>query len=368
MLPQLRTFLSENWNRLSLPPPRPRNLEFVIQATGVSKLCCYVFGDRSAEPCCVARTMRSPRDNQALAWEYAVIEHLRQHGSEFVRQTVPGPLATIMIAEQLVGIEPFVRGKPMDHQLSASRRLPDPMLPEMLDRGVDWWLRSQQETPSHHGPLSREQLNLYFLSPIDRLRSVARVTPVENLYLKDLARRIQNLSEHPLRLGFCHGDFQLGNILIEGKSVQVIDWEFGAITGLPLMDVFTLLTRLYARCHDLEEIDGDLEDYRTAFDVVFLSGGSFSRMAAEVVGQACDVLGIHRQWTAILLPMFVITEATKYYKFLSQRAGRGYVYLLKDRKGRMADSYVDQLSRQKNVWLLGHLIENESRLAFREAA
>ena len=111
MLPQLRSYLLENRDNLLLDGPPPRSVDFLVQATGVSKLCCYVFIDNETQPRWVAKMMRSRIDNEILAREYGIIRYLRNHGSDFVRTTVPGPLFTTYIAEHLVGIEPYLTGE-----------------------------------------------------------------------------------------------------------------------------------------------------------------------------------------------------------------------------------------------------------------
>ena len=367
MLPQLRSYLLVNRDDVLLGGPKPHSVDFLVQATGVSKLCCYIFIDNEPQPRWVAKMMRSRVDNEILAREYGIIRYLRDHGSDFVRTTVPGPLLTTYIAEHLVGIEPYLTGQPMDGCLSHTEMWMDGDMRDYLDLAIDWLIRTQKETPSCHAQLTSDQLESHFLRPIDRLRKVARLTTAEQIYLERLTERIDSVSGYPLALGFNHGDFQSGNILLDGDSIAVIDWEFGAITGLPLMDVFSFLRRMYARSRGLEEIDGHLDDYLEAFEEVFFKGGDFAKVSAEYVCRACKKLDICPEWIDVLFPMFLITEATKYYDFLSQRAKRGYVYLLKDKAGRMPDSYVDQLARQKNVWLLGYFVENQDRLIFRHA-
>jgi len=364
MLPQLRSYLLKNWSGLPLGGPQPCDLVFLVQGTGVSKLCCYIFADDAPEPQWVAKMARSPRDNAVLAREYGLIQSLRQHGSAFVRATVPGPLLTTSIAQHLVGIEPYFPGRPMDGLLIGAARQGESAIREYLDLALGWLLRSQQETPVQRGRLTGRQIHVHFLAPIAQLQAAARLTNVEVAYLNRLAERVIELVQRPLPLVFNHGDFRPGNILVDGRSIQVIDWEFGASIALPLMDIFSLLARTYARCHGLEEIDGYLEDYLAAFEAVFFEDGPFAGLTAEYVDRACQALDIAPAWVNVLFALFLVTEANKYHAFLSRRAERGYVYLLRSRAGRLSNSYVDQLARQKNVWLLGHLARHEERLIF----
>src|SRR5258708_12767363 len=120
---------------------------------------------------------------------------------------------------------------------------------------MDGLLRRQQEPASQYGPLREDELRAHFIMPIIRLRELARLTTAEQNYLERLVERLPALAEYPLPLRFIHGDFQPGNILLTGSSIQVIDWEFGSLTGLPLMDLFTFVARPYAPCRALEQID-----------------------------------------------------------------------------------------------------------------
>jgi hypothetical protein len=363
MLPHLCDYLLRNWTRLPLGSPRPGRLNFVVQATGVSKVCCYLFMDDAAQPRWVAKMARSPHDNGLLAREYRLIQDLRTRASGYVRETVPGPLFITSMAHHLVGIETYLPGKSMDGILADDTNVTEIKIRRCLDLAIHWLLRSQQETASQYGPLSQQQLRTHFFTPIVQLRKVARLTTAEQTYLEGLLERLAALTDYPLPLRFLHGDFQPANILVTDASLHVIDWEFGSLTGLPLMDVFSFLARAYARCRGLEEIDGELEDYIASFEAVFFEGGSFAGFTSEYVTRVCQALRIRPAWLRVLFPLFLVLEAAKYHTFLSHRADRGYVYLLRGNHGDNT-SYINQLARQKNVWLLAHLMQHEGRSIF----
>lgn len=363
MIPQLRHYLLENWSSLPLRGLRPRELAFVVQATGVSKVCCFIFAGGENEPRWIAKMPRSPRDNAVIKYEYSLVKHLREHASEYVRETVPGPLLVMEIAGHVIGIERYIQARPMDGLLAGSDRSEKSMR-HYLDLACDWLLRSQQETVGQQRCMSESQIQTYLFEPITTLQAESRLSEDERAYLGRLAERVSQLKRLPLPLVFKHGDFRPGNILVKDSGIQVIDWEFGAATALPLMDVFGLLARTYAIKHDLEEIDGYLEDYLSAFNQVFLEGGSFSELTLDYVSRACIALNVDPEWIEVLLAMFLITEANTYRAFLNKRAEQGYVYLLRSRDKQLEESYSCALARQKNVWLLGHLARNEAGLVF----
>ncbi|MEP6775796.1 MAG: aminoglycoside phosphotransferase family protein [Chloroflexota bacterium] len=368
MIPQLRKYLLENWRSLCPGVSKPRQLDFLVQATGISKVCCYVFVNDEAQPRWVAKMPRSPRDNGVLAHEYSVTRHLREAGSGYVRDTIAGPVLTATISGNLVGIEPYLQGRPMDGLMSVARNCDAPEVVDNLELALDWLLRCQQSTLMEPHRLSEQELETYLLRPVAQMRATSRLTPNEAAYLDTLEDDINLLADLPLPLVFKHGDFQPGNILVNGKAIHVIDWEFGAVLGLPLHDVFGFIARTYARYRGMEEMDGFLEDYIADFEAVFFTDGEFTQYTRKHIGQACLELGVDEAWVRPLFALFIVNEANKYHALLSGRAERGYVYLLKSKAEKWQTPYTEQLARQKQVWLLGHLAQNEDRLLFPRSA
>ena len=62
---------------------------------------------------------------------------------------------------------------------------------------------------------------------------------------------------------------------------------------------------------------------------MFFEGRGFAKVSTEYVWRACKQLDIRPEWIVVLFLMFLITEATKYYKFLSQCTKHGYGIILK---------------------------------------
>jgi thiamine kinase-like enzyme len=364
MIPQLRDYLLENWRSLWPGMGKPRQLDFLVQATGISKVCCYVFMNDEAQPRWVAKMPRSPRDNDVLAHEYSVTQHLREAGSGYVRDTIAGPVLTATISGNLVGIERYLQGRPMDGLMSVARSCDAPEVVDNLDLALDWLLRCQQSTLTQPHRLSEQELDTYLRGPIAYMKATSRLTPGEAAYLDTLQADTNRLADLPLPLVFKHGDFQPGNILVNGKAIHVIDWEFGAVLDLPLHDVFGFVARTYARYRGMEEMDGFLEDYIADFEAVFFVDGEFTQYTRKHVEQARLALGIDEAWVRPLFALFIVNEANKYHALLSGRAERGYVYLLKSKAAEWQTPYTEQLARQKQVWLLGHLAANEDRLLF----
>jgi hypothetical protein len=312
----------------------------------------------------VAKVARVPGENWVLNQEYALVAQLRQEGTEFMRSTIPNPLVRTLIADHCVVVEPYFPGPPMSVGSRRTGRWRNRRSDESLDRAIDWLLQCQKETMVQRAVLTEEQLDTYILSPIDRLRETATLRQNEWRYLEALKDRTRALIDHPLPLVFKQGDFRPDNILMDADTMHVIDWECGNRVALPLMDVFSLLIRVYAQRRGWEDIDGYLDDYLEVFAAVFLKDGAFSQTTRTYVDRASHILGIEAVWLEPLLALFFVTEANKFHAILDRCAQRGYLYLLRSRDNRLCDSYSDQLDRQKHVWLLGHMITHRDALIF----
>jgi Ser/Thr protein kinase RdoA (MazF antagonist) len=351
VLAQVQAYLLDHWHSLPMGQPRPRELTISVRATGVGKLCGYLFAAGEAEPRWVVKLPRSPRDNERLAAEYDLVRHVRQQGGEFTRATVPGPLFTATVAGCFVAVERYLHGVQIDGPLAR-----DPaQIDRFLDLAMGWLLRCQKEAGERPRPFGLSEIEEYVTRPVEQLARNAALTAAETAFLDDTVRRARDLAGLPLPLVFEHGDFRPANILLDGSAIQVLDWEFGTARNLPLFDVFSCLARVHDRSLGLDEIDGYLEDYLAAFEAVFFSGGEFASRTATYVTRACRELGVAAEWADVLLAMYLVNEANKYRAFLNRRAQTGYLFLLRSRHTALSPHYGEQLARQKYVWLLGHL-------------
>ncbi|MER3403839.1 MAG: hypothetical protein C4289_00560 [Chloroflexota bacterium] len=365
MLPDLRRYILENWTRVTGDKLAPRDVTILVQGTGAGKLCCYIFPAGARRPALVAKVPRSPRDNPLLAREYGLIQYLRSRGSPYLQATLPAPLVMTAVAGHLVVIEIYLPGQVVDGLLARNRQTgTSPLRDVYLKLAADWLLRSQAETASSPTRLTEAQFDTFILRPLTELRTTAHLTESETRYLERLAQRARELARLELPLVFRHGDLRPGNLLVSHGMLKVVDWENGAPVGLPLLDLFGLLARMHARHYGLEEIDDYLEDYCAAFEDVFFDGGSFAETTLRYVKLGCHVLGVHPAWVDVLFGMFLVMESNNYFHFLRQRVEHGYVYLLRSRDGTVRGPLSAQLARQKYVWLIGHLAQNEERLVF----
>jgi hypothetical protein len=361
MLPQLRSYLMEHWDDLPGRPPPPTRLTFLGQATGVGKVCYFVFVDDEKRPRYIAKAPRSPVHNADLRREVAVIDELRARLPSDLCATLPGPMLTTELAGHAVVVEPVLPGRPLDGIGAAARPLDPATTERQLRLASDWLIAIQRAAPHRRERLADEDVQEHFLAPVEAFRRNADLTTTEERYLDGVTARARALVGQRLPLYLYHGDFRAGNILVDGDRLAVLDWQFYRPLAPPLLDWFGFAFRLYCHGTGTPDIDGPLDAYRTAFAKVFLDEGGFGAQVHHFTRLQCEALDVEPAHLRLLLATWLVTSANKFHGFLAERAQRGYLYLLKDARwaGR---SYREQLRRQAYVWLLGGLAAEELRV------
>lgn len=364
MLEQLQPYMLSHWDTLPQHQQRPRRLSFLAQATGVSKICFFVFADDDPTPCLVVKAPRTPHYNHHLDHEIRLLEDVRMAVPDALRATLPGPFHCLDLAGYRVVIEPALPGQPMDRsgQYTWGGRAGDRQRARAaLARALHWLVQIQRAAPHRRGPLEAATIRQYLFEPLESLCCHADLTAGERAYVERLQGEAEALSGQDLPLYLYHGDFRAGNILVGPASLAVLDWEFSRPLGLPLLDWFSFAFRFYSQTLGLPDIDGPLEHYRTVFQRVFFDRNWFSTLVADYTRAACRALGISEVHLPLLVAMFVVTNINKFYGFLAGRAERSYLYLLQGAPTR-GQSYKQQLRRQAYVWLLGDLAAHPDAL------
>jgi hypothetical protein len=104
----------------------------------------------------------------------------------------------------------------------------------------------------------------------------------------------------------------------------------------------------------LPDIDGSLEKYRAAFHEVFFARNWFSELVADYTRAYCKALHVTDAYIPLLFSLFVVNNVNHFHSFLTQRARRGYLYLLRGAPS-SGQSWKQQVRRQAYVWLLGDI-------------
>ena len=247
MFPLLGRYLLDNWTEMLPGTSTPDRLSFV-QLPG-SRVCTFLIlggrrdaGDR--RPLLAVKIPRSRAGEDFLRLEYQNLERLAArwgHLPGFLA-SVPRPISLVAIGGKTILILDGIPGSRL-HTFPA-RGL------RALDRARRW-LTELQAAALTRSSLSAEEVESMFLEPIRKFAKGRELSSAARHYLRRLEDRARGVAGGKFPFTLTHGDVSVSNILLdrpadgrgfEHASVSVIGWTKSLDAGLPLRDLWHLLT------------------------------------------------------------------------------------------------------------------------------
>jgi len=214
-----------------------------------------------------------------LQREVEVMEAVRSSLPEELRSTVP-ETTTHQQGCRLVVQETPMRGKPISTYYDRE--------PDAVDKAIkipfNWLGDVLSRTMTDQRTVDQETFE--------------RMLTYENLGYRETWKLPKSFT---LPTTPVHGDFFGPNIFTDGTRVTgVIDWEWGATDGNPVIDAGFYIVQLSAR------LFGSIED---GIREVFLKHQDISRYVYELVDEFCETVGISRRVFVALLPHAFLRRA-----------------------------------------------------------
>ena len=246
MFPLLGRYLLDNWTEVLPGTSTPDRLSFV-QIPGSRVSTFLILGGRrdtgDRRPLLAVKIPRSRAGEDYLRLEYQNLERLAArwaHLPGFLK-AIPRPISLCAIGGKTVLILEGIPGSRL-HTFPTRGLRP-------LAR-VSRWLADLQAATRTEATLSGEDVEAMFLDPIRRFSKGAELSAAAGTYLRRLEDRARGLAGQAFPLVLTHGDFSVSNILLDvpaegaydGAFVSVIDWTKSLDAGLPLRDLWHLLT------------------------------------------------------------------------------------------------------------------------------
>lgn len=246
MFPLLGRYLLDNWTEVLPGTSTPDKLSFV-QLPG-SRVSTFLIlgGGRGAgdrRPLLAVKIPRSRAGDDYLRLEYQNLERLAArwaHLPGFLKG-IPRPISLCAIGGKTVLILEGIPGSRL-HTFPVRGLRP-------LAR-VSRWVADLQAATRAEAMLSAEDVEATFLEPIRRFSKGAELSAAATAYLRRLEDHARGLAGSAFPLVLTHGDFSVSNILLDvpaegaydDAAVSVIDWTKSLDAGLPLRDLWHLLT------------------------------------------------------------------------------------------------------------------------------
>lgn len=282
----------------------------------------------------VVKVRRTPSTQETLDREIPVLEQLHAALPPDLQATIPRVLSTFTLHGCPAVAQTHLSGRVL---ATLIQRVPPrrkaAVAATLLERVTPWLVRFNQET-AQPTVITPELLDTLVLEPLRRATAAVEVSPRARELLSRLAADAKTLLGKRLPLVCEHGDFGDKNILLEGRRVHVVDWEFGRFGALPLGDLYELIHALAWR------IDGDrgwMEQTGEMLRRAYGGKGTFSRAVRRCLERYGAQLGIAPEVGAVLLPVYLTRKAVQH----AERGATGKEYPLMSIGVRLLESPAD---------------------------
>lgn len=308
MFPLLSRYLIENWTELLPGTPPPEKISFVqLPGSRVSTFLVLSSRDGSGRrPQLVVKIPRTAEGEAYLKLEYENLERILRRLAtltEFL-PSIPKPVSLCAIGGKMVLMLEGLPGSRLHSFQSRGLRA--------LGRACGW-LTELQVATRVEVTLSADDVEQAFLEPIRRFVKGSELTPTARRYLGRIEERAGALAGATFPFTLTHGDFSVSNILLdvpagerdfEHATVSALDWTKSLEAGLPVRDLFHLLTA-YAK---------GLEVGQSSDRITYsLSGpGEYARTVRTWLDDYCRGMGIPRWHQGLGIAMEYIYGATDY--------------------------------------------------------
>jgi SAM-dependent methyltransferase len=319
------------WCDLGLPgPPPPRLAPLVVghrrPTTGMAIVLLFRDGDPT--PSVVAKLPRYGTTSPSLRREAGTLEAVRGSLRGPVRDAVPRSLGL----HRVDGTEVLLQtGSPGRHLVAETARTrPRPgAFGRQLDLVLAWCL-AMQRTSGRPETVDDAMIAGTLEAPAAACLAALGGDPAVGRLLDRALDRARTMRGTPLPLVTCHGDFWAGNVLVErGRVCGVVDWERGALGGLPFWD---LVKAVGSAAYHLDRYRplarrgravlpgwGDLGPwtglgeprFATGFRAAFVQRGWLADLVRHRLTGAFRRAGIPLGWLPVAVPMYLVGQVTQ---------------------------------------------------------
>ena len=307
----MRSFLTalvDAWPRLAGAPlglARPRLMKASSRPGANLPLVFFLFEEGAGEPAYVLKV------NRNVAWPDGILREYRNYSAIYTRVAdaglrIPRPLFCDHVDAHVVLCETYVPGHRLEDRFFSSRVgwWRRRALEGFLDKAMGWAREFHRRTLVDTRVIDAECLAADFETQLARVRQRADVSAPLRDGLVRFERTLERLRGRAWPVTAVHGDFDHGNVLVEGDKLGVVDWEDCEPAGDPFVDLAYLIFDL-ALVSDL----GVARERRLA--AFFAPGGWTDGIVRALVRDHARALGADPDLFFLTLPRTVSALLTR---------------------------------------------------------
>jgi hypothetical protein len=323
MLPQLSQHLRAKWSDLNVERPKPDQLSFLGMRTEVGDgyAIFLAFADHDPEPCLAVKIPRGADSERRLQNEWQMLSYLQ--AKEGMEASLPRPLLWEVVGDVRALVITAPPGLPMTSSHSSTV--------ERFTRVSEWLVQLAVATRAPQPSVTVEQDLMGMAEQVgatfqlkDREMSVVEDWTVECLGI---------VRDAQAGLFAVHGNLHHRNLWWANDHLTAVNWERGALVGLPLQDLYAFVTTYHA-CVPQVTSSGrrSKEDCLRVFRSTCFSDDSHAELVRRVITDYCAALDVPLEGAEACLGLFLVRAALGEYEELLLAAERGFLPFLGGRR------------------------------------
>jgi aminoglycoside phosphotransferase (APT) family kinase protein len=299
----------------------------------------------------------TPGDAARLRRAYRLVRRVRDACPEPLRRSIPEQALVALPGGRMVVVEEYLPGVSLARRMAERRN--GPRAGELLAPASAWLTEFSRATLMKVAERTIRAGRRLVDREVGEFRSAFRLDPPEDEFLERVRRSCADWLAAGGALVPLHGDFEPGNVLLSTTGIGILDWGFGRPVGLPGHDLLFLLLRFFTRAAGLSRLQSSGEEYREMVEQVFWADTWQSRLARGTLQRYWRQLELPPAGLDAVLGIFLVTTANAYYRYLSDRAEWGWLFLPRSDEGL---SFREALREIAYVQLFRHLADRRRAL------
>jgi len=173
-------------------------------------------------------------------------------------------------------------------------------------RALDWLVRFQQATSVAADTMTDDVTEEYVISPLQEFQRSSDPSLQENRMIEYTMRLASKRRSQRLPLVARQGDFWPRNLIMNGGTLGVVDWERFQPRSAPFSDLFMFPTS-YGLSYPWRL--GCWAEPQAAFYATYLGRNWLTRLVREYLLSYCKAMNVSPTLLEVFFPVFLVEQA-----------------------------------------------------------